>query len=206
MEKFTRIAAPALPLAAPNVDTDQIIPARFLWHAQADLYGQWLFNDLRFAKEGGAPTDFVLNEARYRGAQILVGDNNFGCGSSREQAVWALYDYGFRVVIAPSFGDIFYNNCFKQGVLAITLPAAETARLRESVQHGPSASMTVDLESQTIHGPQGLQTSFEIAAFRKKQLLLGLDDIELTLAHGDAITAFETAYDQATPWLAVRPI
>jgi 3-isopropylmalate/(R)-2-methylmalate dehydratase small subunit len=202
MEKFIRIDAVALPMAAPNVDTDQIIPARFLWHKRADGYGQWLFNDLRFAEDGTPKPGFVLNQPQYAGARVLVAEHNFGCGSSREHAVWALHDYGFRAVIAPSFGDIFYNNSFKQGLLPVVLPEAEVAALREAIERGNSAHVSVDLESQTVIGPGGFTARFEIAPFRKKTMLEGLDDIALTLSLSDATAAFEVAFDREMPWLA----
>jgi len=202
VDKFTRIDAVALPVAQPNVDTDQIIPARFLWHPRSDGYGQWLFNDLRFAEDGSTKPGFVLNKAQYAAARVVVAERNFGCGSSREQAVWALYDYGFRVVIAPSFGDIFYNNSFKQGLLPVVLPEAEVAALREAIERGNSAEVSVDLERQTVSGPGGFVARFEIAPFRKQKLLEGLDDIAMTLALTDEINAFETTFDRDMPWLA----
>jgi 3-isopropylmalate/(R)-2-methylmalate dehydratase small subunit len=206
MEPFKRIDAVALPVASPNVDTDQIIPARFLWHPQSDGYGQWLFNDLRFGEDGAEKPGFILNQPRYAGAKVLVGERNFGCGSSREHAVWALYDHGFRVVIAPSFGDIFYNNSFKQGLLPVVLPENEVTALREAVERGNSTQVSVDLESQTVTGPGGFFVHFEIAPFRKKKLLEGLDDIAMTLGLSDQIVAFEAEFDKAMPWLAVDPV
>lgn len=203
MEPFKRIDAVALPLAQPNVDTDQIIPARFLWHPRANGYGQWLFNDLRFQEDGTPKPGFVLNQPQYAGAKVLVGERNFGCGSSREHAVWALYDHGFRVVIAPSFGDIFYNNSFKQGLLPVVLPEAEVAALREAVERSNSAHVSVDLASQTVTGPGGFSARFEIAPFRKQKLLDGLDDIAMTLSLSDAITTFEATFDREMSWLRV---
>src|SRR5579863_2779290 len=150
MEKFTRIDAPALPLPAVNVDTDQIVPARFLRKPRHQGYGGFLFHDLRFAKDGAEKPDFVLNRSAYRGARVLVGERNFGCGSSREHAVYALWDYGFRAVIAPSFGDIFFGNCFKNGLLPIVLPAAQVAALRAQVQAKPGAHVVVDLAKQQV--------------------------------------------------------
>ncbi len=201
LEKFTRIDAIALPMATPNVDTDQIIPARYLWHAKSDGYGKWLFNDLRFNEDGTLKPGFILNQPDYAPAEVLVGDRNFGCGSSREHAVWALHDYGFRVVIASSFGDIFYNNSFKQGLLPVVLPEAEVQALREAIERGNSAHVSVDLQSQTITGPGGFSTRFEIDPFRKKKLLEGLDDIAITLTFTDAIDKFEAAFEQNMPWL-----
>jgi 3-isopropylmalate/(R)-2-methylmalate dehydratase small subunit len=201
MEKFTRIDAVALPLAQPNVDTDQIIPARFLWHKRSDGYGQWLFNDLRFNEDGSEKPGFILNQAAYAAASVLVAERNFGCGSSREHAVWALYDHGFRCIIAPSFGDIFYNNSFKQGLLPVVLPEAEVTKLREAIERSNSAHVSVDLQSQTVTGPGGFTARFEIAPFRKQKLLEGLDDIAITLALSDKITAFEAEFDREMPWL-----
>ena len=202
MEPFKRIDAIGLPVASPNVDTDQIIPARYLWHPKSDGYGQWLFNDLRFAEDGKEKPDFVLNQPRYAGAKVLVADRNFGCGSSREHAVWALYDHGFRVVIASSFGDIFYNNSFKQGLLPVVLPEAEVTALREAIARGNSTRVSVDLETQTVTGPGGFIAKFQIAPFQKEKLLEGLDDIALTLTSSDRIAAFEAEYEREMPWLA----
>lgn len=202
MEPFRRVDAAALPMGRPNVDTDQIIPARFLWHPKSDGYGKWLFNDLRFAEDGSEKPGFVLNQPRYAGAKVLVGDRNFGCGSSREHAVWALYDHGFRVVIASSFGDIFYNNSFKQGLLPIVLPESDVTALREAVERGNSTHVAVDLETQTVTGPGGFSARFEITPFRKKKLLEGLDDIAETLTLQDTIAAFEAKFETEMPWLA----
>ena len=201
VEKFTRIDAVALPMATPNVDTDQIIPARYLWHAKSDGYGKWLFNDLRFNEDGSPKPGFILNQPDYAPAKIIVGDRNFGCGSSREHAVWALHDYGFRVVIASSFGDIFYNNSFKLGLLPVVLPEAEIIALRTAIERGNSAQVSVDLPSQTITGPGGFSAKFEIDPFRKKKLLEGLDDIAITLGFTDQIDKFEAAFEQTMPWL-----
>jgi len=202
MEPFQRLRSIAVPLEAPNMDTDQIIPARFLWRARASGYGGLLFNDLRYTPDGGINPDFILNAPSYAGAKILLAEMNFGCGSSREQAVWALYDYGFRAVIAPSFGDIFYNNCCKQGVLPVVLAAPDVASLRHAVARDPGGTMIVDLERQIVTGPDGSERGFDIAVFRRRQLLDGLDDIALTLALSDAIEAFEISYDRAMPWIS----
>jgi 3-isopropylmalate/(R)-2-methylmalate dehydratase small subunit len=199
MEPFRRLQSIAVPLDTPNMDTDQIIPARFLWRARAAGYGELLFNDLRYNPDGSANPDFILNAPQYQGAKILLAEKNFGCGSSREQAVWALYDYGIRAVIAPSFGDIFYNNCCKQGVLPVVLAEAEIASLREA-----KAAITVDLESQTVATPDGQVFGFNIAAFQRRQLLDGMDDIALTLAYSEAIAAFELDYDRELPWISNR--
>jgi 3-isopropylmalate/(R)-2-methylmalate dehydratase small subunit len=184
------------------MDTDQIIPARFLWRARAAGYSEILFNDLRYTPDGTPNPDFILNAPAYQSAKILIAEQNFGCGSSREQAVWALYDYGIRAVIAPSFGDIFYNNCCKQGVLPVILAEAAIASLRDAIAKTPAATITVDLEAQTVTGPQGQAHPFQIASFQRRQLLDGLDDVALTLAVSEAITAFETTYDRDMPWIS----
>jgi 3-isopropylmalate/(R)-2-methylmalate dehydratase small subunit len=201
MEPFTRLDAIAAPMPVPNVDTDQIIPARFLRKSRKDGYGQYLFRDLRFDAEGSEKPGFVLNEAPYRGARILVADKNFGCGSSREHAVYALWDYGFRAVIAPSFGDIFFGNSFKNGFLPIVLPVEAVAALRGAIQIKPGARITVDLASQQVIGPDGTSHRFEIDAYRKECLLKGIDELDFTLARRAEIDAFERRLAEATPWL-----
>jgi 3-isopropylmalate/(R)-2-methylmalate dehydratase small subunit len=202
MERFQRIDAVALPVAMANVDTDQLTPARFLWRPRGDGYGQILFHDLRFDDEGAAKPEFILNRPAYRGARILVADRNFGCGSSREHAVWALHDYGFRAVIAPSFGDIFFNNSFKHGLLPIVLPEARVRTLLDALAGAPGAHMTIDLEAQQVIGPDGLADSFEIDPFRKRLLLEGLDEIGFTLSLQAEIAAFESDYERALPWIS----
>jgi len=204
MEPFKRLHGVALALELPNIDTDQIIPARFLWRPRAAGYGELLFNDLRYAPDGTANPAFALNQARYEGARVLIADRNFGCGSSREQAVWALYDAGFRAVIAPSFGDIFYNNCCQQGVLPVVLPEAQVLALRAAIAP-PGSALTVDLETLSVTGPGGFLATFEMAAFQRRQLLDGIDDVGLTMASIAAIAAFEAAYDRDLPWLSARP-
>jgi 3-isopropylmalate/(R)-2-methylmalate dehydratase small subunit len=201
MEPYTRLDAVAAPMPVPNVDTDQIIPARFLRKPRKDGYGQYLFRDLRFDDGGEERPGFVLNETPYRAARILVADNNFGCGSSREHAVYALWDYGFRAVIAPSFGDIFYNNSFKNGLLPIMLPADATAALRGQIRQHPGARIVVDLERQHMIGPNGETHRFEIDAYRKHCLLKGIDELDFTLAHRAEIEAFEHSQGERTPWL-----
>jgi 3-isopropylmalate/(R)-2-methylmalate dehydratase small subunit len=201
MEPFKRLQAIALSLDMPNIDTDQIIPARFLWRPRAGGYGELLFNDLRYAPDGTAVPDFGLNKPRYAGARILIADRNFGCGSSREQAVWALYDYGIRAVIAPSFGDIFYNNCCRQGVLPVALPEPQILALRAAIA-APGSEVIVDLEAMLVSGPEGFSAEFEIPAFQRRQLLDGLDDVGLTMAFIEAIAAFEADYDRELPWLS----
>jgi 3-isopropylmalate/(R)-2-methylmalate dehydratase small subunit len=201
MERFVRLDAVAVPLGMANIDTDQIVPARFLWRGRRDGWGQLLFHDLRFT-DGGAPRpDFALNQDAYRDARILVADRNFGCGSSREHAVWALYDYGIRAVLAPSFGDIFFNNSFQNGLLPVRLSVERIARLRALLEQSPGSRVLLDLEAQTVTAPDSNVDSFEIDRFRKECLLAGADDISFTLGHRDAIAAFETAYEAKRPWL-----
>ena len=201
MEPFTRLDAVAAPMPVPNVDTDQIIPARFLRKSRSDGYGQYLFHDLRFEPDGSEKPGFVLNEAAYRGARILVADKNFGCGSSREHAVYALWEYGFRAVIAPSFGDIFFGNSFKNGFLPIVLPAEAVAALRGAIQITPGARIIVDLAAQLVTGPDGTSYRFEIDSYRKECLLKGIDELDFTLARRAEIDAFERRLAEATPWL-----
>jgi 3-isopropylmalate/(R)-2-methylmalate dehydratase small subunit len=206
MRKFETVEAVAAPLDMANVDTDQVIPARFLWRARADGYGTLLFNDLRSEADGTPKPGFVLNRPDYAGAEVLVADRNFGCGSSREHAVWALADAGFKVVIAPSFGDIFFNNSFKNGFLPIVLPEARCAELRAALARNPGAKLVVDLERQEIRGPLGVNDgfaidSFDIDPFRKELLLAGQDDISFTLGQQAAITDFEARYARDMPWL-----
>jgi 3-isopropylmalate/(R)-2-methylmalate dehydratase small subunit len=201
MEPFLRLDAAAVPIGVPNIDTDQIIPARFLWRKRRDGFGHLLFHDLRF-NDGGAPKpDFVLNRDVYREARIVVADRNFGCGSSREHAVWALYDYGIRAVVAPSFGDIFFNNCFQNGLLPVALAAERVAALRALLEQAPGSRLAIDLEAQTVSGPDGVVDRFEIEAFRKECLLAGTDDISFTLGHRDRIAEFENAYEAKVRWL-----
>ena len=201
MEAFRRLNATAVPIGVPNIDTDQIIPARFLWRQRRDGFGHLLFHDLRFNDGGALEPDFVLNHEVYRDARILVADRNFGCGSSREHAVWALYDYGIRAVVAPSFGDIFCNNSFQNGLLPVVLPAERVAALRVLLEQSPGSRVTIDLEAQTVTGPDGVVDRFEIDAFRKECLLAGTDDISFTLAQLERIAEFETAYEAKVRWL-----
>ncbi len=206
MLQFERLDAPAAALDMPNVDTDQIIPARFLWRPRKDGFGELLFNDIR-TDEGGTPKPgFVLNRPETHAAQVLVADRNFGCGSSREHAVWALLDAGIRVVIAPSFGDIFFNNSLKNGLLPIVLPEARCHELRAALARAPGARMVIDLEAQTVSGPVGVNDGggtdhFEIDPFRKQLLLTGMDDITFTMSQQDRIAAFEDRYRAELPWL-----
>ena len=201
MEPFTRLTAVAAAMDLPNIDTDRVIPARFLRKPREAGFGPLLFHDVRFDADGAPKPDFVLNHPGYRDAKILVTAENFGCGSSREMAVWALMDYGIRVVIGPSFGDIFFENCFKNGALAVVLPGDVAAGLRRALAERPGATLTVDLESQTITGPGGEGIRFEIDAFRKHGLLTGQDEVEMTLARLPAIEAFEARRRVEMPWL-----
>jgi 3-isopropylmalate/(R)-2-methylmalate dehydratase small subunit len=191
MDKFSLLTATAAPLNVANVDTDKIIPARFLKTIKRTGLGKSLFADMRYAADGSEKSDFVLNQAKYRHAEILVAGDNFGCGSSREHAPWALLDFGIRCVIAPSFADIFFNNCFKNGILPIVLPEDVVAELMEDAALGTNARLTVDLEAQVVVRPNGARIPFEVDAFRKHCLLNGLDDIGLTLEHTAAIDAYE---------------
>ena len=199
MEKFDKLTGIAAPLDIINVDTDMIIPKQFLKTIQRSGLGKNLFDEMRYAPDGQEIADFVLNQAAYREAQILIAGDNFGCGSSREHAPWALLDFGIRCIIAPSFADIFYNNCFKNGILPIVLPQTEVDKLMDDAKRGANATISVDLESQTIQGPDGGTISFEIDGFRKQCLMEGLDDIGLTLQKAQAIDAYEETLD-AQPW------
>jgi 3-isopropylmalate/(R)-2-methylmalate dehydratase small subunit len=201
MEPFARLTAVAAPMDLPNIDTDRVIPARFLRKPREAGFGPLLFHDVRFDAAGAPKPEFVLNQPAYRSARILVTAENFGCGSSREMAVWALMDYGIRVVIGPSFGDIFFENCFKNGALAVVLPAEVAAGLRRALAERPGATLSVDLESQTITGPGGEAIRFEIDPFRKHGLLTGQDEVEMTLARLPAIEAFEARRRVEMPWL-----
>ena len=195
MEKFQRIVAPGVPIDGANVDTDQIIPARFLRKPRKAGMGGFLFHDLRFNDDGSEKPDFVLNRAPYRKARVLVAERNFACGSSREHAVYALQDYGFRAVIAPSFGDIFHNNSFQNGLLPIVLPAEAAAALRAALHKQPGATLTVDLAAQRVEGPEGMSYGFAIDPFRKHCLLEGVDEIGFTLGFKDKIAAYEAAHE-----------
>ncbi|TVQ55776.1 MAG: 3-isopropylmalate dehydratase small subunit [Rhodobacteraceae bacterium] len=202
MQKFDVLTGVAAPLPLINVDTDMIIPKQFLKTIKRTGLGKNLFDEMRYDEDGAERPDFVLNKPAYRDAKILVAGDNFGCGSSREHAPWALLDFGIRCVIAPSFADIFYNNCFKNGILPIVLPQAEVDKLMDDAERGANAILTVDLEAQTISGPDGGSIAFDIDPHLKRCLLEGLDDIGLTLEKADAIAAFETRRAAAQPWLA----
>ena len=200
MEKFTTLTGVAAPLPLRNVDTDMIIPKQFLKTILRTGLGKSLFFEMRYDQEDKEVPDFVLNQPAYRKAQILVAGENFGCGSSREHAPWALLDFGIRCVIAPDFADIFYNNCFQNGILPIRLPQSEVDKLMDDASRGANATLTVDLEAQEIRGPDGGVIKFDIDPFRKHCLLNGLDNIGLTLEKQEAIRAFEEKTQAARPW------
>lgn len=200
MEKFVSLTTVAAILDRPNVDTDLIIPKQFLKRIERDGFGQFLFHDLRFKPDGSPDQDCGLNQSRYKGAGILVSRENFGCGSSREHAPWSLMDYGFRAVISPSFGDIFKNNSFKNGLLLIELSAGETDRLIKLIDGRPGCELTIDLPSQTVRGPGDFSAHFQIDPFRKELLINGWDDISLTLKKEDRVDAYEKAHSR--PWQA----
>jgi 3-isopropylmalate/(R)-2-methylmalate dehydratase small subunit len=201
MDKFTTLTGVAAPLPAINVDTDMIIPARFLKTIQRKGLGKNLFDAQRYRADGSENPDFVLNKPAYRQSQILVAGPNFGCGSSREHAPWALMDFGIRCVIAPSFADIFYGNSFKNGILLIALPQEICDQLMDDARKGANARLTVDLQAQTITRPDGSIVKFEIDKFRKQALLDGLDEIGLTAKKSKTIGAFEDKARAAQPWL-----
>lgn len=210
MDAFTRIKGIVAPLDRANVDTDQIIPKQYLKSIKRTGFGPNLFDDWRYLDPGEPGMDhskrrpnpdFVLNQPRYQGARILLARENFGCGSSREHAPWALLDYGFRVIIAPSFADIFFNNCFKNGILPIVLDAALVDALFREVEAEPGYELEVDLEAKAISKPDGTQIPFDVDAFRRHCLLNGLDDIGLTLEHVGAIRAYEERRRREAPWL-----
>ncbi|MQX36297.1 3-isopropylmalate dehydratase small subunit [Roseospira navarrensis] len=201
MEPFKTLTGVAAPLPIVNVDTDMIIPKQFLKTIKRTGLGKSLFFEMRYDDDGAEAPDFVLNQPAYRGASILVAGDNFGCGSSREHAPWALLDFGIRCIIAPSFADIFYNNCFKNGILPIRLPQEDVDKLMDDARRGANATVTVDLEAQEIRGPDGGVVTFDIDPFRKHCLLNGLDDIGLTLEKADAIQAFEDRRATQFPWL-----
>ncbi len=211
MQAFTKLKGLVAPMDRANVDTDAIIPKQFLKSIKRTGYGPFLFDEWRY-EDCGEPgmdctnrplrADFVLNQPRYRGAQILLARENFGCGSSREHAPWAILDYGFSCVIAPSFADIFYNNCFKNGILPIVLDDKIVDQLFADCLKRQGYSLEIDLESQTVCMPSGQSVAFEVDAFRKHCLLNGLDDIALTLAQADAIRAFEDQRNDTSPWLS----
>ena len=201
MDKFTTLTGIPAPLPLINIDTDMIIPKQFLKTIKRSGLGKNLFDEMRFDQSGNELPEFVLNKPAYRDAQILVAGDNFGCGSSREHAPWALLDFGIRCVIAPSFADIFFNNCFKNGILPIPLPQEDVDKLMDDASNGANATLTIDLEAQEITRPDGQKIAFEIDPFRKHCLLNGLDDIGLSLTKVEAIDAFEATAQSARPWV-----
>ena len=200
MDKFTTLTGVAAPLPMRNVDTDMIIPKQFLKTIKRTGLGQSLFFEMRYDEAGNEVPDFVLNKPAYRKAQILIAGENFGCGSSREHAPWALLDFGIRCVISTSFADIFYNNCFKNGILPIIVSQDNLDKLMDDASRGSNAVLTVDLEAQEITGPDGGKISFEIDAFKRHCLLNGLDDIGLTLEKASSISTFEQSNAAQRPW------
>ena len=200
MQAFTTLTATAVPIDQANVDTDQIIPARFLGRPREEQVDA-MFHDMRYDANQQARPDFVLNQPAYAGAQVMVADRNFACGSSRENAVTVMVDNGFRAFIAPSFGDIFYSNCFQNGVLPIRLPAERVDALRAALRAAPGSRITIDLENQQVLGPDGQVDAFEIDPFRKDCLLQGLDEISLTLRYEQDIARFEAKHRQTMDWL-----
>jgi 3-isopropylmalate/(R)-2-methylmalate dehydratase small subunit len=202
MDKFTTLSGVAAPLPQINVDTDMIIPKQFLKTIKRTGLGKNLFHEMRYDDEGEEIAHFLLNQPAYRNTKILIAGENFGCGSSREHAPWALMDFGIRCIVATSFADIFYNNCFKNGILPIVLPQEDVDKLMDDASRGANAVVTVDLETQTITGPDGGSIAFEIDPHRRHCLLNGLDDIGLTMEKADSIDAFEAEYARRTPWLA----
>jgi 3-isopropylmalate/(R)-2-methylmalate dehydratase small subunit len=200
MQKFETLTGVAAPLNIVNVDTDMIIPKQFLKTIKRTGLGKSLFYEMRYTEVGKEIADFVLNKPAYRKAQILVAGDNFGCGSSREHAPWALLDFGIRCVISTSFGDIFYNNCFKNGVLPIKVKPEDLEKLFDDAERGANATLSIDLEKQEIRGPDGGMVRFEIDPFRKHCLLNGLDDVGLTMVKKDRIDAFEEKAKAARPW------
>ena len=201
MEKFKNITAVAAPLSEVNVDTDKIIPKQYLKTIERTGLGKGLFSELRYNDDGTENEDFVLNKSQYRNAKILVAGDNFGCGSSREHAPWALLDYGIKVVISTSFADIFYNNCFKNGMLPIVLDEKEVSLLMEETERGSNATLSVDLESQEITTSDGNKINFKIDKFLKHCLLNGLDDIALTLEKNSEIGSYEDKIKSQRPWV-----
>ena len=201
MQKFEILNGVAAPLNIVNIDTDMIIPKQFLKTIKRTGLGKSLFYEMRFTQDGQELPEFVLNKPAYRKAEILVTGDNFGCGSSREHAPWALLDFGIRCVISTSFADIFYNNCFKNGILPIKVSPDDLKKLLDDASRGSNATMTIDLPNQEIRGPDGGKIKFELDAFRKHCLLNGLDDIGLTMEKADSISAFEKKNAASHPWL-----
>jgi 3-isopropylmalate/(R)-2-methylmalate dehydratase small subunit len=200
MDKFTTLTGIAAPMPLVNIDTDMIIPKQFLKTIKRTGLGVNLFDEMRYTPDGQEIPDFVLNQPAYRDAQVLVAGDNFGCGSSREHAPWALLDFGIRCVISTSFADIFYNNCFKNGILPVVLPPEAVAHLMEDATRGANARISIDLQAQTVTASDGTVFNFEIDAFKKHCLLNGLDDIGLTLEKVDAIDAYERRQNAQFSW------
>ncbi|WP_193174366.1 3-isopropylmalate dehydratase small subunit [Oricola nitratireducens] len=200
MDKFTTLSGVAAPLPIVNIDTDMIIPKDYLKTIKRTGLGTGLFAEMRYNEDGSENPDFVLNKPAYRNARILVAGDNFGCGSSREHAPWALLDFGIRCVISTSFADIFYNNCFKNGILPIVVSQEDLDKLMDDAERGSNATLTVDLEAQEIHGPDGGVVRFDIDAFKKHCLLNGLDDIGLTMAKAAKIDSYEAKLAENRPW------
>jgi len=201
MDKFTTLTGIAAPMPLVNIDTDMIIPKQFLKTIHRSGLGKNLFDEMRYDSEGNEIPDFVLNQPAYRQSQIIVAGDNFGCGSSREHAPWALMDFGIRCVISTSFADIFFNNCFKNGILPIVMPKEVVDVLMEDARKGANARMTVDLENQVVTTSDGQSFAFEVDAFRKHCMLEGLDDIGLTMEKSGSIDSFETQMAQSRPWV-----
>ena len=201
MEKFTTLTGVAAPMNMINIDTDMIIPKQYLTTVGRTGLGKALFFEMRYNDDGSENSDFVLNQPAYRNATILVAGDNFGCGSSREHAPWALLDFGIRCVIATSFADIFYNNCFKNGILPIKLPPEDVAKLMDDAERGANATVTIDLENQVITGPDGGEVKFDLDEFKKHCLFNGLDDIGLTMKNAAKIDDYEDAQKSSQPWL-----
>ena len=201
MDKFTTVSSVAAPLPLINIDTDMIIPKQFLKTIKRSGLGKNLFDEMRYNQSGDKIDDFVLNQEKYKNTNILVAGDNFGCGSSREHAPWALLDFGIKVIISTSFADIFFNNCFKNGILPIILPKEERDLLMDDAHKGSNSVLTVNLENQEITRPDGSIIKFEVDKFKKKCLLDGLDDIELTMKKFEKIKSFENSYFQKFPWI-----
>jgi len=201
MQKFETLTGVAAPLEIDNIDTDMIIPKQYLKTIKRTGLGAGLFSEMRYNDDGSPNPDFVLNKPAYKNAKIIVAGDNFGCGSSREHAPWALLDYGIRCVISTDFADIFYNNCFKNGILPVKVSAEDHAKLMDDAQRGANATLSVDLPNQEIRGPDGGVVKFEVDPFRKQCLLEGLDDIGLTLVEAPAIASYESKAKAAQPWL-----
>jgi 3-isopropylmalate/(R)-2-methylmalate dehydratase small subunit len=201
MDKFTVLEGVAAPLPMINVDTDKVIPKQYLKTIKRTGLGKGLFAEMRFNADGSENPDFVLNKPAYRNAKIIVAGDNFGCGSSREHAPWALLDFGIRCVISTSFADIFYNNCFKNGILPIKVSPEDLEKLFDDAERGANATLTIDLEKQEIRGPDGGMVRFDIDPFRKNCLLNGLDDIGLTMVKADKIADHEEKAKAARPWM-----